>query len=367
MPQSPAAAAGIILVIVPALACGGSSVAAPSARSQLTPVVSTAEWPASAPDSQGVNAQSILDLVARVGRGEYGSVSSLLLVRHGQLIVEEYFGWSASRAHTVQSVTKSITSLLAGMAIDRGRLSIADRAVDFFPGYQPIANLDERKRAVTVRDLLTMRTGLDWSEGSYAGSPLQQLNDCRCDWLRFVLDWPMREMPGTRWEYVSGGVILLGGIVGVASGQRIDLLAAEQLFAPLGIENAWWYSGLPNGLPHSGGGLNLRPRDMAKLGQLVLDGGRWRGTQIVSEAWIRESTQPRLANVRSFGAYAADYGYLWWTLPRGIITASGAQGQWIFVVPGMDVVVVVTGESDANFLSGPDLLYRQVLPAVNGV
>src|SRR5436190_6062217 len=315
MPQSPAAAAGIVLVIVPALACGGSSVAAPSARSQLTPVVSTAEWPASAPDSQGVNAQSIRDLVGRVARGEYGSVSSLLVVRHGQLIVEEYFGWSASRAHTVQSVTKSVTSLLAGMAIDRGRLSIADRAVEFFPDYQPIANLDERKRAVTVRDLLTMRTGLDWSEGSYAGSPLQQLNDCRCDWLRFVLDWPMREMPGTRWEYVSGGVILLGGIVGVASGERIDLLAAEELFAPLGIENAWWYSGLPNGLPHSGGGLNLRPRDMAKLGQLVLDGGRWLGTQILSETWIRESTQSRLPNVRSFGAFPDDYGYLWCSLP----------------------------------------------------
>src|SRR5262245_23836185 len=139
----------IVLAIVPALACGGASPTAPATptmptRSQLTPVVSTAEWPAAAPDSEGVNAQSILDLAGRIGRGEYGSVSSLLLVRHGQLIVEEYFGWSASRAHTVQSVTKSVTSLLAGMAIDRGRLSIADHAVDFFPGYRPIANLDER-------------------------------------------------------------------------------------------------------------------------------------------------------------------------------------------------------------------------------
>jgi CubicO group peptidase (beta-lactamase class C family) len=361
-----AAAAGIALLLLTVPACGGSSPAAPSTRSQLTPVVSTAEWPASAPDSQGVNAQSILDLVARVGRNEYGAVSSLLLVRHGQLIVEEYFGWSASRAHTVQSVTKSVTSLLAGMAVDRGRLSVADRAIDFFPGYQPIANLDERKRAIMVGDLLTMRTGLDWSEGVYAGSPLQQLNDCRCDWLRFILDWPMRDAPGTRWEYVSGGVILLGGIVGVASGERIDLFAADQLFGPLGIESAWWYSGLPNGLPHSGGGLNLRPRDMAKLGQLVLDAGRWRGSQIVSESWIRESTQVRLANVRTFGPYTADYGYLWWTLPRGIITASGAQGQWIFVVPAMNLVVVVTGESDANFLSGPDLLYKYVIPAVAG-
>src|SRR5947199_10246710 len=103
------------------------------------------------------------------------------------------------------------------MAIDRGRLSIADRAVDFFPGYQPVANLDERRCAVTVRDLLTMRTGLDWSEGSYAGSPLQRLNDCRCDWLRFVLDWPMREMPGIRGVSVSGGVLVLSRLGDVRS------------------------------------------------------------------------------------------------------------------------------------------------------
>jgi CubicO group peptidase (beta-lactamase class C family) len=330
MGKSAAAAAGI-LIAIGASACGGQSVAAPTDRSQLTPVAATSEWPSSAPDNQRINAQSIRDLIGRISRNEYGPVSSLLIVRRGQLAVEEYFaGWAASRAHTIQSVTKSVTSVVTGIAIDQGKLTTADRAIDFFPGYQTIANLDDRKRAITVGDLLTMRTGFDWSESAYAGSPLQQLNDCRCDWLRFILDWPMREQPGTRWEYVSGGVILLGGIVGTAAGQRLDLFPALQLFGPLGFESVSWYQGLPDGLPHSGGGLNLRPRDMAKIGQLVLDAGRWRGTQIVSEAWIRESTQPRMTNVRSFGAYPADYGYLWWTLPRGVITASGAQGQWIF-------------------------------------
>src|SRR4051812_24543288 len=135
------AAAGI-LIVVAASSCGGSPVAAPSDRSQLTPVSPTAEWPASAPDAQGINPQPIRDLVARISRGEYGSVSSLLVIRHGQLVVEEYFGWSAERAHTIQSVTKSVTSLIPGMAIDRGQLSTADRAIDYFPAYQPIANLD---------------------------------------------------------------------------------------------------------------------------------------------------------------------------------------------------------------------------------
>ena len=176
----------------------------------------------------------------------------------------------------------------------------------------------------------------------------------------------MREQPGTRWEYVSGVVIVLGGIVGVATGQRFDLFAADRLFAPLGVLGASWISGLPGGLPHSGGGLFMRPRDMAKLGQLVLGGGRWRGTPIVSEAWVRESTQPLLPNVRTFGARAADYGYLWWRLPGGVITAAGAQGQWIFAVPGADLVMIATGEADGNFLSAPDFLYSHVLPAVTG-
>jgi CubicO group peptidase (beta-lactamase class C family) len=107
---------------------------------------------------------------------------------------------------------------------------VDDLVTPFFPDYQPIAGLDADKQALTVRDLLTMRTGLDWSEALYAGSPLDRLNTCGCDWVRFVLDWPMREPPGSRWEYVSGGVILLGAVIGRASGTRVDLLLDRDLF-----------------------------------------------------------------------------------------------------------------------------------------
>src|SRR5262249_12694922 len=145
------------------------------------------------------------DLAFRIRRGDYGRIASLLVARHGRLVVEEYFnGWSAERPHTMQSVTKSVDSLLTGLAVRAVRLSIYDPVRRFFPGYEPIANLDARKSSMTVRHLLTMRTGLDWTEDPYAGSPLQRLNDCFCDWIRFVLDWRMREQPGTRWEYVSG-------------------------------------------------------------------------------------------------------------------------------------------------------------------
>src|SRR5262249_2800023 len=189
----------------------------------LPPVTAGAEGPASAPAAEGLDASRLDDLATRIRRGDYGRVESLLVVRNGRLVVEEYFGaGSAAQSHTMQSVTKSVVSLLTGIAVHKGVLRVDDRVATFFPGYQPLANFDDRKAALTVRDLLTMRTGLDWSEEPYAGSPLQRLNECRCDWLRFVLDWPMRDRPGARWEYVSGGVIVLGGIVGAATGQRLD-------------------------------------------------------------------------------------------------------------------------------------------------
>src|SRR5262249_6917519 len=154
------------------------------------------------PDAAGLDPTRLGDLVARIRRGTYGTITSLLVVRNDRLVVEEYFsGMSQAVPHTMQSVSKSVTSLVAGIAIDQGKLALTDRVVDRMPRYAPIANLDARKSAMTIGDLVTMRTGFDWSEDNYASSPLFRLNNCGCDWLRFVLDWPMRDTPGTRWEY----------------------------------------------------------------------------------------------------------------------------------------------------------------------
>jgi len=363
------AAVAALLALSAAAGCSGSP-SGPSdvdARAALTPVLPTAEWPSAAPDSEGVDSARLAALVGRIRARAYGSISSLLVVRNGQLVVEEYFnGATPSVPHTMQSVSKSVTSLLAGIAIDQGRLGLADRVLALMRTYDPVANRDARKDALTVRDLLTMRTGFDWSENVYAGSPLQRLNDCRCDWLRFVLDWPMRETPGTRFEYVSGGVILLGGVIGAATGQRIDRFADQYLFGPLQMQGPYWIGGQPDDLPHTGGGLYLRARDMAKIGQLVLDEGRWRGAQIVSARWIHESTARAVATGRSFGSHPVDYGYLWWvTSPSEIITASGALGQWIFVSPRDRLVVTATGNNDNGFQVSPvDFFYAEILTAV---
>jgi CubicO group peptidase (beta-lactamase class C family) len=372
--QSTLGAALLIVWCSAAASCGGgaaptSATPAPTPSAELTPVAASADWPASTLGGEHLDPARLGDLVLRIRRGDYGRITSLVVARRGRLVVEEYFnGWSAERPHTMQSVTKSVVSLLAGMAAGAGKLSVSDRATRFFPAYEPLANFDAGKAAMTVRDLLTMRTGLDWSEDPYAGSPLQRLNDCRCDWIRFVLDWRMREAPGTRWEYVSGGVILAGGIIGAATGRRLDEFASAQLFDPIGAAGAYWISGLPDGLPHGGGGLFLRPRDAAKLGQVVLDQGRWQGRQLVDAGWIAESTQPVVRGVRAWAGHAFDYGYLWWLTTDGgdeIVTASGAGGQWIFAIPRRQLVVVSTGDNnDGRAIAAVAFLFSHVLPAV---
>jgi len=360
------------LVITVAIAvlmagCGGAHPTEPDPRPGLTPLTTTAEWPVSSPSVERVDETRIDHAVTRIRRGDYGGMSSLLIARNGRLIVEEYFdGMVAERAHTQQSVTKSVTSLLVGIAARSGRVALSDPVSRFFTGYEPFANVDDRKRALTVADLLTMRSGLDWDESTYAGSPLERMNQCGCDWLRFVLDWRMRDMPGTRFEYISGGTIVAGGIVGAATGSRLDHFAASELFGPLGISGVSWSQGQPGGLPHAGGGLFMRPRDMLKIGALVLDEGRWASQQIVDPAWVRLTTTRVSRGVRTWVGRAVDYGYGWWLFGyngNDVIAASGALGQWIFVVPSMQLVMSATGNDASRALAAVEILFSTVLPS----
>jgi CubicO group peptidase (beta-lactamase class C family) len=376
MPRSAVVRLVQVLALGALGACGGNL---SGSGPPPDPVAADDGWLESTPAGEGLDGARLDALGDRIARGGYGSIDAVLVARHGRIAWERYFnGWTKERAHTLQSVSKSVTSLLAGIAVDDGRLAVAQPAMGFFPDYQPIANLDDRKRAMRVEDLLTMRTGMDWSENPYEGSPLQQLNESTGDWVRFVADWPMREQPGTRWEYVSGGVILLGGIVGRAVGERVDSFAADRLFEPLAMRGYGWYRNPGDGFPHTGGGLLLRPRDALKVGQLVLDHGRWNGRQIVSEAWIAASTRRLAVPSFSLGRHAMGYGYLWWIgslddplNPRSetgdVIVASGTGGQWIFVVPRYDLVMVANGWTlDGRWTSAYDFLFTDVLPAVHG-
>ena len=336
----------------------------------------TDQWRTSSADEQALDRKKLKKLVKRIRRNDISGIDSLLIVRNGYLVIESYFnGWGPDDLHTLQSDTKSITSLLVGIARQQGFISSVDqKLLGFFPEYRRIKNVDDRKAAMSLRDLLTMRTGLNWSEDPYEGSPLSQLNNCGCDWLKFTLDWRMREQPGTRFEYNSGGVILLGGVIRNASGIPTDIFAQRFLFDPLGITRVRWYYGKPDNLPHMGGGLNLRPLDMAKIGYLVLRRGRWGDPQVVSEDWLAESLQHSVTSVRTFAGRPVDYGYLWWLLrldgegiegpDADVYTAAGAQGQWIFIIPKYDMVVVSTG-STPSFDKAVGFLFSDILRAVN--
>ena len=334
-------------------------------------------WRTATPAQVGVDAATIADLVTRLRSQSLGAEHALVIVRKGYVIVDEYFGgWTPDSVHTEQSVTKSVMSLVTGIAIARGDVRGVDQPlIELLGRYAPIANLDDRKRALTVRDVLTMRTGMDWNEDAYPGSPLETLNNLRTDWIRFVIDQPMREQPGTRWQYNSGGVIALGGAVGLAAGMNTADYARTQLFRPIGIVGDKWYRGFPDQLPHTGGGLFLTARDLARVGYLVLRRGRWNGTQVVPEAWITESTRPLVSPTYRLGGRTSSYGYLWWlyTLEGGspdattadlVIAASGAQGQWLFIVPRYDLVVAI----NAGITNGPDpgleMLFRTIIPSL---
>jgi CubicO group peptidase (beta-lactamase class C family) len=365
---------GLAAVLAADTACGGGS-SSPSgptsgppavvADAALTPVPQTAEWPTATPAESGMDTARLTDVLNRIRRREYGDITSLLVVRRERLVMEEYFNSvTAATEQHLQSVTKSVMSLATGLAVDRGLMRVTDRVTSFFPDYQPIAAMDANKEAQTVRDLLMMRTGYDWVEFGNATSPLTRLNTCFCDWIRFVLDHRMIEPPGSRFEYNSGGTILLGAAVGRAAGTQVDLFLQSELFGPLGFQGARWERGQPQGLPHGGGGLHLRPRDMAKLGTLMATGGLWQGRRFLSDVWIRQSSE-MIPTVWHFGSHPTSYGYLWWGLPGGVITASGNGGQWIFIVPDRQLVVASTAQNyNAQFDAQIRILYDHILPAV---
>jgi CubicO group peptidase (beta-lactamase class C family) len=335
----------------------------------------TAGWERATPAQAGLGEAQITALVQRI-RTRPGGMRSLLIVRHGYLITEEYFNNSGPDVlHTLQSVSKSVTALAAGIAVTKGSLAVTDPVLARFPDYGNVQHLDEQKRALVVEDLLTMRTGLDWSESNYALSPLKQLNECACDWIRFVLDWPMRSNPGRDFEYNSGGVILLGEVTARASGAPFTTFIQQNLFAPLGITSVRWFMGA-GGVPHTGGGLNMKAADLARLGLLVLHHGQWEGRQLIARAWLDRAVSVRTGTYAGWGNRSWSYGYLFWLTslsgaaqPAGddvVITGAGSLGQWLFVIPRHDLVIVMNGNSEAydDFVAPVNYLFSDILPAV---
>jgi len=334
----------VFLLATSALFCAPLAIA-----QQTTQVWPTRGWLVSSPEEQGMSSGQLTRLF---DFGVRNDMDSVLVTRHGRIVLEAtYAPFRAGLKHRVYSVTKSVVSTLVGMALGDGLLDSIDRkVVDFFPG-RTIANLDDAKKAITVRQLLDMTSGLGWTEGLSAAAESYGAMTRSPDWQQFILDHPMVSAPGTRFYYSSGNSHLLSAILRTVTGRSALDYAREKLFGPLGIDDVLWQAD-PQGVSGGGAGLYLQPRDMAKIGYLWLRGGMWEGRQILPAAWI-EGVRAADVDMRESWARDLRYGRQFWAMPlRDAFMAVGYHRQLIVVMPKLDIVAVVTGSSRFANLNG---------------
>jgi CubicO group peptidase (beta-lactamase class C family) len=320
------------------------------------------EWPTSSPEEQGMDSGRLQQMMDHID-GESIPMYSVIVIRHGHIVLEEYRnGYHAERSLCIQSVTKSFTSTLIGIALRLGLIEdVQQTMVELFPDHT-MANMDARKERITLEHLLTMSEGMDWHEHDYPyndpRNTLGQMWKCK-DSVQHVLDRPMAREPGESWAYNSGTSILLGGIIEQVTGGDVASFADEHLFTPIAIDGFWWQRAA-GGHYYTDARLHILPRDMARLGYLMLHQGTWDGQEIVSADWVAEATREHLATWWGDG-----YGYQWWPAPSSqVYRATGHYGQRIYVVPEADMVVVFTGYiPDGDPYPHDAWVFRYVLPA----
>ena len=328
------------------------------------PVDLVLEWRTASPEATGMDA-AVLERAADQAQA-IARMQSLVVIRRGRLVLERYFhGAQATDLADVRSVTKSVVSTLAGIAIERGDLTGLDQTLgELLEGSG--AELDPWEREVTVRDLLTMSGGWEWHESGAVGYNEWLLSP---DHVAYLLARPKSTEPGSTFEYNTAAVHLLGVALEQAVGQSLPRFADDVLFGPLGItERAW--EPLENGHVNGGAGLDLTPRDLARLGQLFLQDGYSGGRRILPEGWVAQATTRHYLWLSDAGPTRTSYGYLWWTdEDNAAFMAWGYGGQFVYVAPSRSLVVVATTNWRAVDGQGiPANLSTQVLSVVvNGV
>lgn len=342
------------------------------------------QWPVAARAVQGVNRATLDSIDTEIRRGDYGYVDRFLVIHRGRIVTDQRYEHDYDRIygdsarvrnplnasdftgpynyfnpwwhptyrrgdlHTLQSVTKTITSIVIGVATTRGDFPSIDTPVLAFFDTSKVRNIDDRKRRMTVRHLLTMTGGIDWNENLPYIDPRNNavVMEASHDWVDYTINLPMGREPGASFNYSSGETQLLSHIFRRATGFDIEEYAARHLFAPLGITR-WYWKRTPIGLIDTEGGLYLEARDLARLWYLFLQDGVWQGQRLISAEWVRQSVTPAVTVGNRPGA--AKYGLKWWLYPMPgldgafIWSGSGFGGQLPMAFPDRDLVVVFNG------------------------
>ena len=337
--------------------------------------------------NEGMDTGKIIALTKLILADKYPNIHSMLILRHGKLIYENYFAGedvddatpvgyvnhTIDDLHDCRSISKSFTSACIGIAIKQGFIKSIDDPI--FPYFREYANcFDSAKRKITIRNLLTMTSGLKWDETNY-NDPKNSYFQMRASKnpVTFILNLKLTSAPGTVWNNSSGNTQLLGEIIWKATGERLDKYAGNNLFAPLGIIKYDWRH-MPNNdqLPAAAWGLRLRSRDLAKFGLLYMNNGKWGNTQILDSDWVKQSLSAEVPRPSESPNISRGYGFQFWTdlliqrqYKTDIPWATGYGGQLIFFWRSMDILVVFTGWNDnPNDPNAIVAFYINIVPSV---
>ena len=278
---------------------------------------------------------------------------SLTIIRHGKIVADAYYApYIAGVSHDLRSVTKSVVGTLTAILLQKGSLDSVDHPVMDLFSDKEIRWADDRKRAMTVQNLLDMTSGIEWVEKAYTPDETIMKMSRSPDRTAFLLSQPMVGAPGAIFNYNGGNPYLLSALITERSGQNAFDFAKKELFEPLGIKSAKWGSIDAQGVTNRAAGLFLSPHDMARIGYLYLHNGMWDGRQIIPSSWVDRSMAGPVKATSGF-----HYGNLWWSYPdKGAYLARGRHSQLILVLPELDVVAVMTGILPDNDYSASRLI-----------
>ena len=325
-----------------------------------TIIYPTGAWQASTPEEQGMESQALAEMMEYIKKNSF-NIDSISVVRNGFMVFDAYFWpFSKGQKHIIHSCTKSIMSALIGIAIDKGYIQDVNQSIiNFFPD-KAFANNSDLKKSITLENLLMMASGLKCRDSYlYRWKGLFEMRYSR-DWAQYVLDLPMVEPPGKKFEYCNGVSYLLSVIIQNSTNMTTLDFAREHLFDPLGIFEIGWANS-PQGVDIGYGEMWLKPHDMAKFGWLYLNKGQWGNKQIIPSTWVEVSTRGHIDT-----ALFDQYGYQWWIDSAGYYMAVGYKGQRIFVVPEKNIVAVFTSDlTGRNSLVSKNLLDYYIIPAAS--